>query len=95
MGNNSLSALIAAALLGRMQRAAPRRSRYAPEEVSSRFDRACGYDVTRVRYTPTSRYRPHQSTRECMRRIGGGMWAQFKSDDRVRRGLPATKTTGA
>lgn len=70
MGNNALSELVAAALLGRMQRPAPSRPR-------------------------SSRYRPHQSTRECMRRIGGGMWAQFKSDDRVRRGLPATKTTGA
>lgn len=43
---------------------------------------------------PYSRYRPHQSTRECLRRIGGGMWEQFKRDDRVRRGLPADKQKG-
>lgn len=42
-----------------------------------------------------NRYRPHQSSRECLRRIGGAMWEQFKRDDRVRRGLPADKTTGA
>lgn len=34
-------------------------------------------------------YRPHQSMRECARRVGGETWTQFKSMDRVRRGLPA------
>jgi len=68
MGNNALSELVAAALLGRMQRPAPSRPR-------------------------SSRYRPHQSTRECMRRIGGGIWEQFKRDDRIHRGLSTDKTT--
>ena len=34
-------------------------------------------------------YKPHQSTRECARRVGGEAWAAFKSADRERRGLPA------
>lgn len=55
-----------------------------------------GHDTVGPRRTRQSnRYRPHQSSRECLRRIGGAMWEQFKRDDRVRRGLPADKTHGA
>jgi hypothetical protein len=36
-----------------------------------------------------NRYRPHQSTRECARRIGGERWRFVKMADRARRGLPA------
>lgn len=32
---------------------------------------------------------PHQSKRECARRRGGKDWADWKSADRVSRGLPA------
>lgn len=93
MRNNSLSQLVAAALLGRMQRATPRQPSHAPEVLSTRRDLRAGMTVTRVQYTHTSRYRQHQSTRECMRRIGGAMWEQFKRDDRIHRGLSPDKTT--
>lgn len=36
-----------------------------------------------------SKYRPHQGKRECARRRGGQDWADWKSADRVSRGLPA------
>ena len=48
--------------------------------------------VKRGRIAPNrSRYRPHESTRECARRVGGKTWAAFKAADRVRRGLTPTK----
>lgn len=65
--------------------------------MATLFARAFGgHDTAAPRRTrQPNRYRPHQSSRECLRRIGGAMWEQFKRDDRVRRGLPADKTTGA
>lgn len=55
-----------------------------------------GHDTAAPRRTrQPNRWRPHQGVRERARRVGGAMWEQFKRDDRVRRGLPADKTTGA
>ena len=34
-----------------------------------------------------SGYKPHQSKRECARRIGGQVWAEHRAADRVNRGL--------
>ena len=61
------------------------------------FGRAFGgHDTAAPRRTrQPNRWRPHQGVRERARRVGGAMWEQFKRDDRVRRGLPADKTTGA
>lgn len=95
---NPLFLLFSAALAGRFNardRAKPGTGKYRPMVIRRRHSPIRGYDITTVQATPTSRYRPHQSSRECLRRIGGAMWEQFKRDDRVRRGLPADKTTGA
>ena len=62
---------------------APRRRGSGPMEA-----------IRRGRIAPhRSRYQPHESTRECARRVGGKTWAAFKAADRVRRGLPANKET--
>lgn len=34
-------------------------------------------------------FKPHQGPRECARRIGGEAWANFRINDRKRRGLEA------
>lgn len=89
---NPLATMMIAALLGHMTF---HPGKAAPPPPPKR-GRTPGRNVQRglIRLTG-SRYRPHQSSRECLRRIGGAMWEQFKRDDRVRRGLPADKTTGA
>lgn len=47
---------------------------------------------TRIRkFQPFARYF-EQGARECARRQGGQAWAEFKSGDRMRRGLPLTDT---
>lgn len=94
---NPIATLFALALSARMG-GRPGKAKAPPPPTKSRTLKTCkgtDYVVRRgmIRLTG-SRYRPHQSTRECMRRIGGGMWEQFKRDDRVRRGLPADKQKG-
>lgn len=89
---SAIAALFAFAFSARIRPALPQ---FMAPPGKRRFDKARGYDVYRApQIRGKSRYRPHQSTRECLRRIGGGMWEQFKRDDRVRRGLPADKQKG-
>ncbi len=97
---NMLAALVNVALLSRLGHGARDKKALAPPapQKSRKLKDTKGRDITVMRGYPRrvggGRYRPHQSTRECLRRIGGGVWEQFKRDDRVRRGLPADKHEG-
>jgi hypothetical protein len=39
-------------------------------------------------------FKPHQSMRECARRVGGSVWELCKERDRMNRGLSPQKTRG-
>lgn len=91
---NMLASLVSIAMLGRM---GPHKKAVAPPPPTKArsFKSRKGKTIDVYRGYPRlthSRYRPHESTRECLRRIGGAMWEQFKRDDRMRRGLPADKS---